>query len=279
MKKLNLACGGVFITSNDWINLDYVSSGTHVQAANLLETLPFESNSISLVYSSHFLEHIPLHQVPSFLRECHRVLEPGGVIRLVLPDFEEMCREYLSQLDRCDYTKAKLCVIDIIDQCVRLESGGELAKIYREYPQDLAGNDQIRDYLYSRNGQYLTLPSALSQSRRFTKLINLLAKPNLFIKKLVYQLNMARINIIIYLLPKAFREQNVSLAGIGERHHWLWDYYQLKCLLDEVGFNNVQRWNFNTSQIDGFPFKPLDTNIDNHPRKGKLSMYIEAIKT
>jgi SAM-dependent methyltransferase len=278
MKKLNLACGGVYITSNDWINLDYVSSDTHVQAANLLETLPFESNSISLVYSSHFFEHIPLHQVPSFLRECHRVLEPGGVIRLVLPDFEEMCREYLSQLDRGDYTKAKLCVIDIVDQCVRLESGGELAKIYRKYSQDLAGNDQIRDYLYSRNGQYLPLSSALSQSTRSSKLINLLTKPNLFIKKFIYQLDRVRINILISLLPKAFREQNVSLASIGERHHWLWDYYQLKCLLDEVGFNNVQRWDFNTSQIDDFPFQPLDANSDKQPRKGQQSMYLEAMK-
>ena len=278
MKKLNLACGGVYIISNDWINLDYVSSDTHVQPANLLETLSFESNSISLVYSSQFLEHIPLHQVPSFLRECHRVLEPGGVIRLVLPDFEEMCREYLSQLDRGDYTKAKLCVIDIVDQCVRLESGGELAKIYRKYSQDLEGNDQIRDYLYSRNGQYLPLSSALSQSTRSSKLINLLTKPNLFIKKFVYQLDRVRINILISLLPKAFREQNVSLASIGERHHWLWDFYQIKSVLAEIGFDNIQRCNFNTSQVPDFPFKPLDANSDNRPRKGQQSMYLEAMK-
>jgi len=278
MKKLNLACGGIYVTSNDWINVDYVSSDSHVQAANLLETLPFKSNSISLVYSSHFLEHIPLYQIPSFLRECHRVLEPGGVIRLVLPDFEEMCREYLGQLDRGDYTKAKLCVIDIVDQCVRLERGGELAKIYKEYSQDLAGNDLIRDYLYSRNGQYLPLPSALSQSTRFTRLINSLAKPNLFIKKFLYQLNMVRINILISLLPKAFREQNVSFASIGERHHWLWDFYQVKSVLDEIGFDNVQRCDFNTSQVPDFPFKPLDANSDNRPRKGQQSMYLEAMK-
>jgi len=281
MKKLNLACGGVYITSNNWINVDYVSSDSHVQAANLLETLPFESNSISLVYSSHFLEHIPLHQVPSFLRECHRVLEPGGVIRLVLPDFEEMCREYLSQLDSGDYTKAQLCVIDIVDQCVRLESGGELAKIYRKYSQDLAGNEQIRDYLYSRNGQYLPLPplpSVLSQSTKFTKLTNLLEKLNLLIKKPVYQLDRVRINILTSLLPKAFREQNVSFAGIGERHHWLWDFYQLKSVLDEVGFDNVQRFDFNTSQTSDFSFQPLDADPDNQPRKGQQSMYLEAVK-
>ncbi|MFM7367383.1 MAG: hypothetical protein ACKO2Z_06190, partial [Sphaerospermopsis kisseleviana] len=95
---------------------------------------------------------------------------------------------------------------------------------------------------------------------------------------LVYQLNRVRINILISLLPKAFREQNVSLAGIGERHHWLWDFYQLKSALDEVGFDNVQRFDFNTSQIDDFPFQPLDANSDNQPRKGQQSMYLEAVK-
>lgn len=276
--NLNLACGNSYVANSDWINLDYVSSSPYVRQANLLETLPFDSNSISLVYSSHFFEHIPLHQVPSFLKECHRVLKPGGVIRLVLPDFEEMCREYLTQLDGGDYTKAKLCVIDIVDQCVRLERGGELAKAYKQYSQDLDGNDQIRAYIYSRNGQNLPLPSISTQSAKINKLIKLLNKPKLLIGKLIYQLDIVRINILVSLLPKAFKEQNVSLAGIGERHHWLWDFYQLKHVSEEAGFDSIQRCHFNTSQITGFPFHPLDVNSDNQPRKGQQSIYLEAIK-
>jgi SAM-dependent methyltransferase len=279
MKNLNLACGGVYITNDDWINLDYVSSSPFVRQANLLETLPFDSNSISLVYSSHFLEHIPLHQVPSFLKECHRVLKPGGVIRLVLPDLEEMCREYLTQLDGGDYTKAKLCVIDIVDQCVRLQSGGELAKAYKQYSQDLEGNDQIRAYIYSRNGQNLPLQSISTQCAKINKLIKLLSEPKLLIGKVMYQLDMTRINILVSLLPKAFKDQNVSFAGIGERHHWLWDFYQLKHVLEEVGFDSIQRCHCNTSQIHDFPFQPLDVNLDNQPRKGQQSMYLEAIKS
>jgi SAM-dependent methyltransferase len=278
MKNLNLACGAVYVIDDNWINLDYVSSDVHVRQANLLETLPFDSNSISLVYSSHFLEHIPLHQVPSFLKECHRVLKPGGVIRLVLPDFEEMCREYLTQLDGGDYTKAKLCVIEIVDQCVRLESGGELAKAYKQYSKDLEGNDRIRAYIYSRNGQNLPLQSVSTQTAKLTKLIKLLGKPKLLIRKVIYQLDMARINILVSLLPKAFKEQNVSFTGVGERHHWLWDFYQLKHVLEAAGFDNIQRCHFNTSQISNFPFQPLDVNSDNQPRKGQQSMYLEAIK-
>jgi hypothetical protein len=89
---------------------------------------------------------------------------------------------------------------------------------------------------------------------------------------------MARINILVSLLPKAFKEQNLSLAGIGERHHWLWDFYQLKYVLEVVGFDSVQRCHCNTSQISDFPFQPLDVNSDSQPRKGQQSMYLEAIK-
>jgi len=143
----------------------------------------------------------------------------------------------------------------------------------------LEGNDQIRAYIYSRNGQNLPLQSVSTQTTKLTKLIKLLSKPRLLIGKLIYQLDIARINILVSLLPKAFKDQNVSFAGIGERHHWLWDFYQLKHVLEEVGFDSIQRCHCNTSQIHDFPFQPLDVNLDNQPRKGQQSMYLEAIKS
>jgi SAM-dependent methyltransferase len=275
MKSVNLACGKVYVTSNHWINLDYASSDIHVRQADLLEALPFDSNSISLVYSSHFLEHIPLAQVPSFLKECYRILKPGGIIRLVLPDFEEMCHEYISQLHKGDYTKARLCVIDIIDQCVRLNSGGQLAKVYEEYSKITSDRD-IAEYIYHRSGQCLPIPA--SKPDNLMKIVSLFQKPRLILRKLSSRLNLIRIHIIVSLLPKAFRQQNVSFSGIGERHQWLWDFYQLKENLEEVGFDSVQRFNFNTSQVCEFPFDPLDVNPDGNPRKGNQSMYVEAQK-
>ncbi|MCZ2207368.1 methyltransferase domain-containing protein [Cylindrospermopsis raciborskii] len=275
-KSVNLACGGVYVTSNDWINLDYASSDVHVRQANLLETLPFDSNSISLVYSSHFLEHIPLAQVPSFLKECYRILKPGGIIRLVLPDFEEMCHEYISQLHQGDYTKARLCIIDIIDQCVRLNSGGQLAKVYEEYSKIPSNNKDIIEYIYSRSGQ--CLPIATSKPYNFRELSLLFRKPRLILRKIASHLNLMWIRIVVSLLPKAFRQQNISFSGIGERHQWLWDFISTKKILEEVGFDAVSRFSFNTSQVCGFPFEPLDVNPDGRPRKGKQSMYLEATK-
>ena len=84
------------------------------------------------------------------------------------------------------------------------------------------------------------------------------------------------IKIAILALPSAFRDQNISLAAIGERHHWVWDFYSLKKILDTVGFVDVKRVSANTSIIKDFPFYPLDVDDKGKPRKGAESMYIEA---
>jgi hypothetical protein len=82
----------------------------------------------------------------------------------------------------------------------------------------------------------------------------------------------------IKLLPGAYAAQNVSLAGVGERHHWLWDFHQLCSTLDAVGFESCVRRSHKTSDISGFPLYPLDMDDDGLPRKGAESMYVEAQK-
>jgi hypothetical protein len=79
-------------------------------------------------------------------------------------------------------------------------------------------------------------------------------------------------------LPAAFRAQNVSLAGVGERHHWLWDFHQLQQALEAAGFQGVERRTAATSAIADFPYYPLDLDADGRPRKGAESMYVEAQK-
>jgi predicted SAM-dependent methyltransferase len=56
--------------------------------------LPYEDNSLLYLYSSHCFEHLYLDQARRFLGECLRVLKPGGVLRLVVPDLELLIRQY-----------------------------------------------------------------------------------------------------------------------------------------------------------------------------------------
>jgi len=86
------------------------------------------------------------------------------------------------------------------------------------------------------------------------------------------------IQAVLQLLPKAFREQNVSLAAVGERHHWLFDFNQLQRLLAAAGFVAIERFTAATSRVPNFPFDPLDLAGDGQPRKGAESLFIEAQK-
>jgi predicted SAM-dependent methyltransferase len=49
-------------------------------------SLPFETNSVSLIYCSHTLEHLEVGAAKHFLSECARILAENGVLRLALPN-------------------------------------------------------------------------------------------------------------------------------------------------------------------------------------------------
>lgn len=53
---------------------------------DLRRRLPFVTSSVDAVYSSHTLEHLYLAEARALLTECLRVLRPGGILRLALPD-------------------------------------------------------------------------------------------------------------------------------------------------------------------------------------------------
>jgi predicted SAM-dependent methyltransferase len=58
------------------------------------DPLPFAANSCDAIYASHLLEHLFLDDAQRLLRECFRVLRPGGTLRLVVPDLRAIVREY-----------------------------------------------------------------------------------------------------------------------------------------------------------------------------------------
>lgn len=53
--------------------------------------------TVSLIYASHVLEHFGRFQYTSVLAEWCRVLKPGGVLRLAVPDFAACAAIYYEQ--------------------------------------------------------------------------------------------------------------------------------------------------------------------------------------
>lgn len=59
--------------------------------------LPFQDNSVDFLYTSHFIEHLKRYESVDFLKDCFRILKPGGILRICVPDVEEICKKYLSK--------------------------------------------------------------------------------------------------------------------------------------------------------------------------------------
>lgn len=66
----------------------------NVLFGDIVAGLPVTDHAASLLYCSHVLEHLSLDDLRKSLRNCRRVLQPGGTFRLVLPDLEFMVDEY-----------------------------------------------------------------------------------------------------------------------------------------------------------------------------------------
>jgi SAM-dependent methyltransferase len=63
---------------------------------DLTKGIPHATGSVDVVYSSHFLEHLPRDHADALVRESFRVLRPDGWMRLVVPDLEVLARAYAS---------------------------------------------------------------------------------------------------------------------------------------------------------------------------------------
>lgn len=66
---------------------------------DLRRGIPFPDQTFDAVYHSHVLEHIDRDGAAGFLGECRRVLKPGGIVRIVVPDLETLARRYIAVVD------------------------------------------------------------------------------------------------------------------------------------------------------------------------------------
>jgi predicted SAM-dependent methyltransferase len=94
-KYLNIGAGGRGVKSEQWLNVDGFDQRADV-LCNAARPLPFEDSRFEGVFTEHMLEHLTVAEAANFLRECRRVLKDRGVIRVIVPDGELYCRNYLS---------------------------------------------------------------------------------------------------------------------------------------------------------------------------------------
>lgn len=68
-----------------------------VRYANAVSRIPHPDATVDVIYSSHMIEHLDRREARQFLSECRRVLKPGGVLRIVVPDLRVTVNDYVAK--------------------------------------------------------------------------------------------------------------------------------------------------------------------------------------
>jgi ubiquinone/menaquinone biosynthesis C-methylase UbiE len=189
MKILNLGCGNKTSKNPEFINIDWSiylkiknnpflkltasiflneerleklkSLPKNIKIHDLANGIPFEDNTVDAVYHSHFLEHLERQAAKEFLMEIRRVLKPGGICRIVVPDFELNCKSYILHIADCESNQAEIdkqddYIAGIIEQSVRQEAHGtSRQKPLRRFIENILLGDarkrgEIHQWMYDR---------------------------------------------------------------------------------------------------------------------------------
>jgi predicted SAM-dependent methyltransferase len=81
--RLDLGSGASPI--HGWVNVDLIGHKPDL-AWDLSMPLPLADGSVEAVFTEHLLEHLPLTTALDLIRECYRLLAPGGTLRVGVPD-------------------------------------------------------------------------------------------------------------------------------------------------------------------------------------------------
>lgn len=275
-KLLNVGCGRRFHPS--WTNIDLESCAPEVREHDITKGLPFEDNYFDGVYHSHVLEHLDPRDGESLLDECFRVLKPQGVLRIVVPNLEQIATLYLSYHRQAwagekgagvNYRWMKL---ELLDQLVRTHSGGRMGRYM--------ASDEIKNsgFVRSRVGDEFSRCQDMGQHRGQNE-----TEVSTFSTRINTQLAKTKTNVTRWVIRRlmgkeALRSFDEGLfRNQGEIHRWMYDRYSLKQLCIARGFTDFKVQSATESNLEDYESFELDSENGNVRKPD--SLFVECRKS
>lgn len=273
LRCLNLGCGHHHL--RHWVNVDFSATAPGVIAHNLNSGIPFPEQNFDVVYHSHVLEHFSREQGAFFMRECFRVLKPGGIVRVLVPDLETVASEYLKNLAGAlrGETSAEQnydwMVLELLDQTARNLPGGDMAAYWRQahianegYVQERMGAEFSN---YRKNLQKQQQQAQRSGPRK---------EPSLWDRG--YLKSAIRRRLLRWLQSDLQAAQQLEVGKFrlgGEIHQFMYDRFSLQRLLQRSGFKQISQVKADTTALASFDdFKWLDMEAGQTRRPDSLFM-------
>ena len=261
----------------EWTNIKFsvlpFPSTKYVLSCDIRRPLPYLDSTFDAVYTNHVLEHLTPAEGLFFVSELFRVLKPGCICRVVVPDLERNCREYLKCLD--DYSsnpsgeniqKHHWAVLDLIDQMIRDKSGGLMLPLLKKGDFDAqqikrTSGDVFDQFLPAAPGTDNPADRASGKQGFLKKLFSSTPRQTIFTLWRIFKLSLYRND------PRKTREAN----------KWMYDRVSLRLLLEKQNFEHFSIKNFNESSIENWQRYNFDKSV-----KGDYalepSLYVECIK-
>ena len=309
---LNLGCGERF--HPDWINVDLTEGRSNVISHDLVTGIPFAAESVDAVYHAALFEHIRRSDAANFLRETHRVLKPGGIVRVGVPDLEKICRTYLEKLEAAlagdkeatnDSNWARTTASSISQSSTpmlcpasrcwtpRIFTRNLIPRIPANhcvpYSTALSSISPPRMAILLRrqplpNEQFIVQRIGHEGCKLIEEIRRQAAAPNKGLTALLYQraraIAQALRDRLLTVVAGRKAAQAIAIGRFrlsGEVHHWMYDRFSLARELMVVGFHEPIVRSASESAIPDWSRFCLDVQSDGTINKPDL-LFMEAIK-
>ena len=286
MKRLNLGCGTRI--HPDWTNVDFATTRPGVLAHDLRLGIPFAEATFDVVYHSHVLEHFSKAEGKQFMAECFRVLRPGGVLRVAVPDLETICRLYLENLEGALQGSVSAAanyewmMIELLDQTTRTTPGG-CAREYlsletipnEEFVIQRWAAEAKRNIELARKTQH---DSQLPPAGTLKKLVAPAYRFFKYAEMRRQTLNGWRDGVLKRVLGPEWPALELGRFRTGGSvHQWMYDRYSLAALMESCGFLPPVQRSAIESSVPGWAAFNLDTEPDGAVYKSD-SLFMEGAK-